>query len=109
MTVTVTVLYPNEADAKYDIDYYINTHMPLASATWKSFGVKSWSVHKYAPGPDGSEAQYVFSGVVVFESMDGVKQALASPDTATVTADVPNFSNKKPIFLIGEDAKTVTL
>ncbi|OLN85467.1 hypothetical protein CCHL11_08062 [Colletotrichum chlorophyti] len=106
MPVTVSVLYPNEPDAKYDIDYYINTHMPLAASTWKDAGVKSWSVHKYLPGPGGQESKYVFAGVLEFESVEAVHKALASPDSKTVTDDVPNFSNKQPTFLIGEHAAT---
>ncbi|KAL0931425.1 ethyl tert-butyl ether degradation [Colletotrichum truncatum] len=109
MAVTVSVLYPNEPDAKYDVDYYVNKHMPLAGSTWKDFGVKSWSVIKYAPGPDGTEPKYAFAGVLQWDSLENVKKALAAPETAKVMQDVPNYSNKQPVFLIGDEVKAVTV
>ena len=27
--IKVSVMYPNSADAKFDIDYYVNSHMPM--------------------------------------------------------------------------------
>ncbi|KAF4919085.1 hypothetical protein CGCVW01_v008226 [Colletotrichum viniferum] len=109
MPATVTVLYPNEPDAKYDIDYYINKHMPLAGSTWKAFGVTSWSVTKYAPGPDGAEPKYAFAGILQWDSVESVKKALASADTAKIMQDVPNYSNKQPILLIGDEVHNVTV
>ncbi|KAF4775358.1 hypothetical protein CPAR01_13708 [Colletotrichum paranaense] len=109
MPATVSVLYPNEADAKYNIDYYVESHMPMAAATWKSAGVKSWKVTKYSASPDGKQPKYAFAGILTFDSVESIHKALASPDTAKVMQDVPNYSNKEPVFLIGEDAKEATL
>ncbi|TEA15695.1 hypothetical protein C8034_v002303 [Colletotrichum sidae] len=109
MPVTISVVYPNEPDAKYDVDYYINKHMPLAGSTWKSSGLKSWSVVKYVPGPDGAEPQYAFAGILQWDSLENFQKGLASPDTAKIMADVPNYSNKQPVFLIGEEAASATL
>ncbi|OHE92051.1 hypothetical protein CORC01_12632 [Colletotrichum orchidophilum] len=109
MPATFTILYPNEADAKYDIDYYVNSHMPLAAATWAAAGVKSWKVTKYAASADGKEPKYAFGGILIFDSVESIQKALTSPETAKVLQDVPNYSNKEPVFLIGEDAKEVTL
>ncbi|WYZ39772.1 hypothetical protein EsH8_IV_000113 [Colletotrichum jinshuiense] len=109
MPATVSVLYPNEPDSKYDVEYYISRHMPLAAAQWKSSGLKSWSVTKYQASPDGKEPQYVFAGILNFDSIESIHKALASPETQAVMQDVPNFSNKTPVFLIGEDAKTTTV
>lgn len=106
MPVTVSVLYPNDADAKYDIDYYVNRHMPLAAAQWKPSGCLSWTVTKYQATPDGKEPKFAFAGILTFESLEAVHKALASPESAAVMQDVPNYSNKEPVFLIGEDLKT---
>lgn len=109
MPATVTVLYPNEPDAKYDVDYYINSHMPLVGSTWKPFGMTSWSVIKYGPGPDGAEPKYAFAGILQWDSIENVRKSLAAPEAAKVMQDVPNYSNKQPLFLIGEEAKAVTI
>ncbi|KAK2015662.1 hypothetical protein LZ32DRAFT_602308 [Colletotrichum eremochloae] len=106
MPATVSVLYPNEADAKYDFEYYVNRHMPLAAAQWKSSGCTSWSATKYHPTADGKQPKYSFAGTLVFESVDAIHKALASPETAAVMQDVPNYSNKQPVLMIGEDVKS---
>lgn len=31
MTYNVIVLYPNEDDTKFDLKYYLDSHMPLVS------------------------------------------------------------------------------
>ncbi|TDZ39166.1 hypothetical protein CTRI78_v010641 [Colletotrichum trifolii] len=85
MSIAITVLFRNEADARYDLAYYANTHMPL-----------------YGPGPDGAEPPFVFGSTVTWAEGSQVQTAFAGPEAARVFADVPNFSNKEPLFLYGE-------
>lgn len=54
MAFTVTVVFPNDADAKYDVDYYTKTHMTLIEKHWSKYGLQGWSVTKYLPGLDGA-------------------------------------------------------
>ena len=37
----VNVLYPAKEGAKFDLDYYLATHMPLVSKHWSGLGLKS--------------------------------------------------------------------
>ena len=30
--IKVSVMYPNSAGAKFDIDYYVNSHMPMVKS-----------------------------------------------------------------------------
>lgn len=105
MACTVTVVFPNDADAKYDIDYYIKNHMTLIAKHWSKFGLKSWSVTKYIPGLEGTPPVYAFGSEVYWESEEGMKKAFGSPEVAEIMADVARFSNKPPTFLIGQTIK----
>jgi hypothetical protein len=40
MAFSITVVFPNDADAEYDIDYYTRNHMPLIEKHWSKFGLK---------------------------------------------------------------------
>ncbi|KAM0331390.1 hypothetical protein ACHAQA_003063 [Verticillium albo-atrum] len=102
MAVTITVLFPNEADAKYDIDYYVNKHMPLIQSLWGPYGVQSWSATKFGNGVDGSAPKYAFGSTVTWENGDQVKAAFAGPEVGRIMGDVANFSNKEAVFLTGE-------
>ncbi|WYZ41963.1 hypothetical protein EsH8_V_000858 [Colletotrichum jinshuiense] len=109
MPATYSIFYPNDADAKYDIDYYINHHMPSVGALWKSAGATTWNVIKYATSPSGKQSKYAFAGIITFDSVEGIYKALALPGTAAFLDDVPNYSNKEPVILIGEVAKETAL
>lgn len=101
MSTTITVVFPNDLDANYNIEYYISSHMPLIERHWKKFGVKSWSVTKFTPGLDGNQPLYAFGSTVYWDNNARIKEAFESPETAEIMGDVPNFSNKQPIFLLG--------
>ncbi|KAL2693482.1 hypothetical protein Neosp_000042 [[Neocosmospora] mangrovei] len=101
MAFTITVLFPNEPDAKYDFDYYVSKHMPLIQERWGKYGVKSWSATQFTDGLDGSPSPYAFGSVVEWGDADQVKTAFAGPEAAEIMGDVPNFSNKQALFLLG--------
>lgn len=100
MPVNATVLYPAEADATFDLSYYLNSHMPLVSKQWTSFGLQGWKVVQFEAGPDGSKP-YSIAALLTWDSLDGLKSALGSDAGKVVLGDVENFSNKGPIFLTG--------
>ncbi|KAM3538655.1 hypothetical protein ARSEF1564_008441 [Beauveria bassiana] len=102
MAVTVTVVFPNEPEATYDIEYYTKHHMPLVQSLWGKYGVQSWSATKFLDGPDGSKPLYAFGSIVTWDAYDSIKNAFAGPEVGEVMGDVANFSNKSPIFLYGE-------
>lgn len=102
MASSITVLFPNEADAKYDINYYKAQHMPLIQKLWGRFGITSWSVTTFTPGPDGSAPAFIFGSVVNWSSAEAIKTAFADESVQQIMQDVPNFSNKHPTFLFGD-------
>jgi len=101
MTVNCTVLYPNESDATFDMKYYLDKHMPFVLEKFGPHGMQSYSILKFQPGADGAKPQYSVQATLVFdkpESVGAAVQAAGEP----VFGDVPNFSNKGPVFLVGE-------
>ncbi|KAF7530634.1 hypothetical protein PCG10_000143 [Penicillium crustosum] len=101
MTYTAIVMYPNDADIKFDESYYIKTHMPLVESTWKSYGLISWRVTKFPTALDGSRSQFLIMATLEWESEEAVQAALKDPGSAGVFADIPNFTNAKPVTLAG--------
>jgi len=101
MTVSCTVLYPNESDATFNMEYYLSHHMPLVGEKFGPHGLKSWSVAEFNPGPDGSKPLYSVQATLIFEKAEQVGAAVEAEGPA-VFGDVPNFSNKQPVFLMGD-------
>ncbi|KAL7809364.1 hypothetical protein V8C44DRAFT_334281 [Trichoderma aethiopicum] len=95
MTSILTVLYNQPKEGEFfDMDYYVNKHMPIANENWTPLGLKSWQVIKY--GPDAP----FYGGVLLhFENAEAATKALTASESQPVFADVPNFTNMKPILL----------
>ncbi|KAK4936886.1 hypothetical protein LTR10_022343 [Elasticomyces elasticus] len=102
MTIHATVLYPNEADTKFDMDYYLNKHMPLVMEKFGKHGLKGYQVTEYKPGDDGAKPQFCTGCVLIWDEADHLRAALSSEDAGPVFGDITNFSNKQPVFLGGE-------
>ena len=100
MVFNATVLYPAESDSTFDLSYYLKSHFPIVDKNWGPFGLKEWKVIEFAAGPDGKKP-YSIGAVLTWESEDGLKQALGGEEAKNVLGDVPNFSNKSPVFLMG--------
>jgi uncharacterized protein (TIGR02118 family) len=75
--------------------------MPLVDKNWKSYGLQDWKVVEFEAGADGKKP-YSVGAVLTWADDAGLKKALASEHGKTVLGDVPNFSNKDPVFLIGD-------
>ena len=102
MTFHVTVLYPNEDDTKFDLKYYLATHMPLVKKGWTQYGLKSYKVNEFGPGPDGSKPPFCIGATLVWGSGEEVQKAMGSEEAKGILGDIPNFCNKQPTFLTGE-------
>jgi uncharacterized protein (TIGR02118 family) len=90
--IRVSVLYPSGDDTTFDHDYYKNTHVPMCTAAW-NVGAE---IDKGTSGP------YVAAVHFFFESMDAMQGAMASPDTAKLMADMPNYTNATPVMQVSE-------
>lgn len=101
MPANSTVLYPASSDLTFDLDYYLKKHMPLAVKKWAKYGLKDWKVVQFAPGADGSQP-YSIGAILTWESADGIRKALTGEEAAEVMGDVKNYTNKNPVFLLGD-------
>jgi len=91
--IRLSVLYPSSEGARFDHDYYRETHVPLAAATWQPAGVE---IDKGVDGP------YVAAVHLTFASSEAMTQALASDGTAAIQADVANYTDITPVLQISE-------
>ncbi|HLG95455.1 MAG TPA: EthD family reductase [Bryobacteraceae bacterium] len=95
--VKVSVLYPSGEDAKFDMDYYVNSHIKLVrdllGAALKGVEVDEGISQPNAPAP------FLCVGHLFFESAADI-QAAFDIHGANLRADVPNYTNVQPMFLV---------
>ena len=99
--IKVSVLYPHRAGAKFDMDYYCDSHMPLVQRTLRT-ALKGIAVDKgLAGGTPGSPPAYVAIGHLWFDSVAAFDAAFgASADT--ILSDIPNYTDIEPVLQISE-------
>lgn len=93
MAIRLSVLYPHSDGTTFDHDYYRATHVPMACRAW---GLECAEIDRGINGP------YVAGVHFRFESMEAMEQAMGSPDTEKVIADVANYTSIVPVQQVSE-------
>lgn len=97
---SLLVLYPNHDGARFDFDYYRNTHIPLAMKVMKADKV---TLTEGLPGKD-APPPFVMICHFQFASPEALAAANARPEMADVRADVAKVTDIKPIVMVGKTA-----
>ncbi|KAL7896000.1 hypothetical protein HDV63DRAFT_89821 [Trichoderma sp. SZMC 28014] len=98
MPSNVTVFYPQPKEGEYfDMDYYVNKHMPIAEEHWKPTGLQNWQVLRFGP-----DAPYHVVVTLTWGNDGDAEKALKNEVTKIVAADVVNFTNMKHILAPSE-------
>lgn len=93
--ITVTVLYRNSASIKFNMNYYLDTHIPLVRKLLGA-ALKGVLVQQGTGGAaPGSPPEYAVIAVLSFESMEAFQKVFPA-NAAAITADIANFTNVEP-------------
>jgi uncharacterized protein (TIGR02118 family) len=99
--IKVSVMYPNTPDARFDMSYYLDRHMPMVRDLMGGV-LKGMNVEQgLAGGQPGAPAPYVALGHLFFESVDAFQAAFAEHGGA-ILADIPNYTNTQPTLQISQ-------
>ena len=102
MAITVTVMYPNTTGSKFDMDYYLGSHMDLVSRTMGPSLLSARAVKGIGtPDPDTPAAHQIIA-ILEFESMEILQNCMAE-HAEEVMGDIPNFTDVEPVVQISEN------
>ena len=99
--IRFSVLYPATDGRKFDMDYYLKTHIPLFQ---KRLGaaIKDIRVEQGMSGiMPGSGAPYVAMVHASFDSAEAFQSAFL-PHAAEIQGDIPNYTDIQPVVQISE-------
>jgi uncharacterized protein (TIGR02118 family) len=95
--IRVSILYPNAEGSRFDLDYYLNTHMPMTEKLLAP-NLKGMVVeHGIAGTVPGSKAPYVAMCHLSFESIDAFLEVFM-PNMAVLTGDIPNYTDVEAVI-----------
>jgi len=92
-----TVIYPNKDGAKFDFDYYLKNHIPLANEILGG----TFEVSKGMPGPDGKPPAYLCIATIKVPSPADFA-ARNQKRGAELAGDVGNYTNIVPTIQMDE-------
>ena len=99
--IKVSVLYPNTAGCRFDMNYYLNRHMPMVQQKLGSACKRMAVEEGVAGGAPGAPATYIAMGHLYFDSTDAFETAFA-PHAQAIMGDIPNYTNIQPTIQISE-------
>jgi uncharacterized protein (TIGR02118 family) len=98
--VIVSVMYA-EGEGRFDMAYYLTSHMPKVQARWQPLGLEHWEVIEGTEGPDGKAAPYRVIANLRFGSREQVGEAVKAHGKE-LFGDVPNFTDLRPVVQVSE-------
>lgn len=90
-----SVYYPFDAVARFDFDYYRNTHFPLVLRLLEAYGVHGFEIERGLPGPDGAPPRHLAVGHLLCDDAGKLAAGLAAHG-AEIRDDVANYTNLTP-------------
>ena len=99
MSHSLQVLYPITESTNFDYDCYFGKHMAIVGENIGEYMESSVVIKGIAGGPDVPAPDYAIATLVFKDkpALDGALSKIEKP-----VADIANFTNTKPIMLIGE-------
>src|SRR5688572_13683231 len=99
--IKVSVLYPGGAGSTFDMDYYLNRHIPMVREKLGT-ACKNAAVEQGLGGAaPGSPPAFSAMGHLYFDSVEAFQTAFA-PHAGEIMGDIPNYTNVQPTIQLSE-------
>jgi uncharacterized protein (TIGR02118 family) len=99
--IIVTVMYPKTEQSRFDLEYYLRTHIPLVRARLESLGLQDLRLMRGTTSLDGNAPAFEVVGELTFPSIEALRDALGKHGQEII-ADIPRFTNVQPSIQINE-------
>ncbi|MGA8086562.1 MAG: EthD family reductase [Terracidiphilus sp.] len=99
--IKVSVLYPSKPGSRFDVDYYLTVHMPMATRLLGA-AVKDTSIEiGIGGGAPNEPAPYAAIVGFTCDSVDAFMAAF-TPVVGQLQGDFPNYTDIQPVIQISE-------
>ena len=99
--IKVSVFYPNNEGAKFDMVYYCNQHIPMVRQKLGT-ACKNAAVEQGLTGASpGSRPAFIAMGHLYFDSVEAFQTAFG-PHAQAIMADIPNYTDIQPTIQISD-------
>ncbi len=101
--VRISILYPNTESARFDLDYYLERHMPLSIKLLGAHpGYRGVTVERGLGGTvPGSQPAYLAMCHFLFSSVEDFLAAFMH-NAPTLQGDMANYTDVEPVIQFNE-------
>ena len=99
--IRIAAVYPREEGKNFDMDYYVNIHLPVVCKKFALYGLTKYEVDKPLESPGGAASPFFAIGYLYFPTLSHFQKAYASVG-AEVIADIAKYTNVLPMIQVGE-------
>ena len=100
--IKVSVMYPNGAGAKFDMAYYLNTHMPMVETKAGAGAQRHDGRRRPRRRTPGVARGLSRDGPPDVRLGRSVSAPPSPPTAPTIQADIPNYTNTQPTIQISQ-------
>ncbi len=97
--IKVSVLYPNDEGARFDMEYYVHKHVVMIRRVLGDALKKVEIDEGVSSAAPGSRPIYIAGVHMYFDSVDMFYESFG-PHAAEIKKDVPNYTNLRPLTQI---------
>lgn len=103
--IQVSILYPNQAGARFDMEYYLHSHIPLCiDRLGRDQALRGVEVQRGLAGAaPGTAPAFIALCHFRFESLADFQDAFGA-HAAELQGDIPNYTDVVPVIQISEVA-----
>ena len=99
--IHLNILYTNTPGSRFDLDYYLGTHMPMSKRLLGD-ACKGIAIERGIAGTEpGSPPTYIVSCHMLFESIEAFL-AVWTQHGATLGGDIQNYTDVQPVIQFSE-------
>ena len=99
--ITVSILYPRTQGSRFDMEYYLNKHVPMVKDLL-GCELRGFYVDRGLAGAEpGSTPVYSGMAHLLFDSVEAFQNAFG-PHAERIMGDAPNYTTARPAIQISE-------
>lgn len=97
----VTVMYPEAEGKRFDLTYYMKTHMPLVASHGQDLGLQGYQVMRGVGAPGGGKPTYRVVARLTVNSLETFQSGMQKHGRE-IMGDIPNFTDIQPVIQFSE-------
>ena len=99
--IKVSVLYPSGAGSRFDMTYYLDSHIPMVQQKLGGALKGAFVEQGLGGGEPGSPPTYLAMAHLLFDSVEAFQQSWG-PHAQAIVGDIPNYTNTQPTVQVSE-------